>query len=337
MKNLKSFQKLYIKRDLQIISSLTLFLLVTKVIFCQNPNAIEVLPSGQCNFGYQVNVSSNLIVGSGSSGQMVTGCYYGEPILYPSSLGFGLVGKSESPFREIWGTDIYNQTLHTLSDKRLKENLRKIESPLDKIMKMEGLKYDFITSASTKSANDALKSKQLLLNKDRLGFIAQDLEKVLPEAVLYRSEEDRYYIDYISIIPVIVEAMKQQQVQIEALKKELCNVSGTKISNSNTFNNESSKSDLLEAEGSPTASLGQNIPNPFTEKSNITMYIPKDIQNATLYIYNLEGIQLKSYIISQRGNTALTIEGKTLKAGMYIYSLIIDGNPLDSKKMILTK
>lgn len=51
-----------------------------------------------------------------------------------------------------------------------------------------------------------------------LGFIAQDLEKVLPELVV-TAEDDSKSVDYMKMTVVLVEAMKEQQKQIEELKK----------------------------------------------------------------------------------------------------------------------
>jgi len=48
----------------------------------------------------------------------------------------------------------------------------------------------------------------------------------------------------------------------------------------------------------------------------------------------MQGAQVKSYTITNRGNTSVTIDGYTLEAGMYLYTLIADGKEVDTKKMI---
>ena len=68
-------------------------------------------------------------------------------------------------------------------------------------------------------------------DKKRAGLIAQDVQKVFPEVVSLapfdrdpegksRSGKDYLSVDYASIVPLLVEAIKEQQVQIEELKKE---------------------------------------------------------------------------------------------------------------------
>ena len=55
------------------------------------------------------------------------------------------------------------------------------------------------------------------INPRKLGFIAQEVEKIIPELVKTDSEGMKS-VDYISVIPVLVEALKNQQKQIDELK-----------------------------------------------------------------------------------------------------------------------
>ena len=81
------------------------------------------------------------------------------------------------------------------------------------------------------------------------------------------------------------------------------------------------------------ATLDQNIPNPFSANTTINMHLTK----AVLYIYTMQGKQIQKLNINELGNTSATIDGYSLKAGMYLYTLIADGKEVDTKKMILTK
>jgi hypothetical protein len=78
-------------------------------------------------------------------------------------------------------------------------------------------------------------------------------------------------------------------------------------------------------------------PNPFSANTTIKMYVPNTVSRSTLYIYNMQGEQINQIAVNERGNTSVIIEGYTLKAGMYLYTLITDGKEVDTKKMILTK
>nr|MDA3929107.1 T9SS type A sorting domain-containing protein [Prolixibacteraceae bacterium] len=83
--------------------------------------------------------------------------------------------------------------------------------------------------------------------------------------------------------------------------------------------------------------LAQNIPNPFNQSTKINMYLPSEITKAILYVYTMQGAQIDQFEIYERGDTFTTIEGHSLNAGMYLYTLIADGKEVDTKKMILTK
>jgi hypothetical protein len=69
----------------------------------------------------------------------------------------------------------------------------------------------------------------------------------------------------------------------------------------------------------------------------IKYYIPETVQNAIIYIYDMNGKQLKSYTISMRGNNLIIINGSEFNPGMYLYTLIADSKEIDTKRMILTE
>lgn len=56
-----------------------------------------------------------------------------------------------------------------------------------------------------------------------------------------------------------------------------------------------------------------------------------------IYIFNLNGLLVRSIPIDAFGDGSITIDGSTLAAGMYVYSLVVDGVVSDSKRMILTQ
>ncbi|WP_281962214.1 T9SS type A sorting domain-containing protein, partial [Bacteroides nordii] len=85
------------------------------------------------------------------------------------------------------------------------------------------------------------------------------------------------------------------------------------------------------------AKLYSNIPNPFKEQTTISFFIPEASSRASIHIYNLQGKQIKQINIESRGNGSVTINGYELIPGMYMYSLIVDGKEVDTKKMILTE
>jgi hypothetical protein len=57
---------------------------------------------------------------------------------------------------------------------------------------------------------------------------------------------------------------------------------------------------------------------------------------SAIYIYDMQGTQIKKIPINGKNSQNIVIQGSELKAGMYMYSLIIDGKVIDTKKMVLT-
>jgi hypothetical protein len=95
------------------------------------------------------------------------------------------------------------------SDIRLKENITPIENALEKISKLNGVEYDF------KDSKD-----YGYLRKHQIGLIAQEVEKVIPE-VVSEQENGNLGVSYQHLTAMLVEAVKEQQSQIDSLKKEI--------------------------------------------------------------------------------------------------------------------
>ena len=87
----------------------------------------------------------------------------------------------------------------------------------------------------------------------------------------------------------------------------------------------------------PEPKLMQNTPNPFSQNTKIGYYLPTDTREATIRVYDMNGAEIAVYPIVSFGQGELTINGGTFRAGMYLYSLIADGQLVDTKQMILTK
>ena len=108
----------------------------------------------------------------------------------------------------------------TVSDERLKDNIKTIENPLDKIKALRGVEYDW-NNGNRKGKHD-------------LGLIAQEVESVIPDIVhehtlpYVEGEEDTLYktVDYEKMVAVLIEGMKEQQTQIDSLKSELTEIKG---------------------------------------------------------------------------------------------------------------
>ena len=148
----------------------------------------------------------------------------------------GIGTASPSVELDVIGDIEYTGTITDVSDRRLKENFSSIDSVLNKIMKIKGLSYNMI--------NDSNKVREY-------GVIAQDVKAVFPEMVTTVDPENGYLgVAYIQLIPVLLEATKEQQAIIEAQKKEIAKEKAE---------NESQKAEIesLKAEASNATSSSE--------------------------------------------------------------------------------
>ena len=87
------------------------------------------------------------------------------------------------------------------SDRRLKNNISKFDEALDTVMKFEGVNFTW-----KKDKN----------NKKQYGFIAQQIQEIIPELV-NTDENNGLSVNYIGVIPILVEAIKEQQKLINKI------------------------------------------------------------------------------------------------------------------------
>ena len=94
-----------------------------------------------------------------------------------------------------------------LSDKRKKENIRPVGNALEKTKALQGVSY---------TRND-IQDKE----KKFLGFLAQDVKEVIPEAVNYNEKIDEYSLNYVDFIAVCVKAIKDLSQKVDSLQARL--------------------------------------------------------------------------------------------------------------------
>jgi hypothetical protein len=132
----------------------------------------------------------------------------------PSLDNLRKLGSSTFRWTEVWAVD---GTINT-SDAREKENIKTLDYGLKEIIQMRPTRFNW---------------KDRISDGDKIGLLAQDLQKILPEVVRdweYRINEQngervkvpsaRMGVIYTDIIPVLIKGVQEQQLQIEELKKE---------------------------------------------------------------------------------------------------------------------
>ena len=85
------------------------------------------------------------------------------------------------------------------------------------------------------------------------------------------------------------------------------------------------------------ALLRQNQPNPFRENTLVDYIVPADVKNAHIQVTNSNGQTLGQVQITKTGKGQVSIQSKNYPAGTYFYSLVLDGQVMETKRMVLAK
>ena len=120
----------------------------------------------------------------------------------------------------------YDNVIAYASDRRLKENIVTIPNALNKVLALNGVTFDWKPEVKDLGFEPS--------SKHEAGVLAQEVQAVLPEAVEIapfdydwkkpnksKSGEEYLTVKYEKLVPLLIEAIKEQQQQIEALKKQV--------------------------------------------------------------------------------------------------------------------
>ena len=213
------------------------------------------------------------------------------------------------------GGNIYFQ-----SDRSLKTDISELDN-WKRILELNSYSYKY------KGKED----KQL-----SYGFMAQEVLEVLPEFT--ETWRGKGAVNYIGFIPFLTQGLKENvelaNEQFEKLEEELA-ANNEKLMQGNLqlvhFTNQSFPSGTL----TQPASLEQNEPNPFTESTVIRYFIPEGTVSSRIEIRNTENKVVGSFPVNVIGHGNISISAGTLAAGTYYYSLIINNQVFETKKMVL--
>ena len=238
---------------------------------------------------------------------------------------------SGSSFKRWIAVYATNGTIQT-SDARMKKEIKDLPYGLNEVMKLQPIIYKW--------------KDEKLGDDNNLGFVAQDLQQVVKEVVvdhttrfnpetqkMETTKNDVLGVKYSELIPVLVKAIQEQQEQITTLKNE--NASMQDCLNSVCNNATESKTKNVNTETSNA--LFQNQPNPFNQTTEIRFALTVDSKSANIIIRNLNGEQIKAIALNQTGKGQVTINANELAQGTYTYTLIVNGESVDTKLMVVTK
>ena len=195
----------------------------------------SVYPSGQLNSGleiFEVDATNQVTNMNGTAVYVNTDLKVsganntigGYTIIDNLTVGTSLnTGGHLSGYSAFFGGDVTCQQNLTVmgllsasntsfsSDRRFKKNITSIDGSLSKLMQVEGYSYDW--------KKEEFKDKHFN-DKKQYGVIAQEIEVLYPE-LIHEDKEGYKSVNYIGLIPIMIEGMKEQQKLIEELQKEI--------------------------------------------------------------------------------------------------------------------
>ena len=304
-------------------------------------------PSARITFGdlptsgYEVAIGE---LGNDNSDQLWLHGKRGTYLTMGSSLGSNDTIAFFDPSRSTaftFNVNVNATGIYVPSDERYKENIEPVEDVLQSLMTLEPVSYNLKShSAMAPVILDGTKESEeidryyraLEQGSARYGFLAQNVKDVFPELV--HTDNNGYMsVDYIGLIPSLVQSINELRAELDEVKAEK-----QELEEALPALNAPQQSAQDEINASLTqAVLYQNAPNPWSSETVIRYRLPQGVARADIYIYDMQGAQLKSIPAQGRGESQVTLTAHDLKAGMYLYALVADGALVDSKQMILTK
>lgn len=228
-----------------------------------------------------------------------------------------------SKFNSIQVASVYNY-----SDARAKENVETLNSGLNTILNLRPVTYTWKNSTATDAATSFSASNTPVAygpeedNTTQYGFLAQEVEEVLPDAVK-TDEEGHKLINYTALIPVLVQSVQELQGIID---EQAATISGLR-------NKMAEKSSVMNESANKLVSCS---PNPTQGEMTFTYELEYNCGNAYILISDLSGNQ-EMKIDNLMGMSTVSKNLGGLRSGLHIASLIVNDNVQDSKQIIVNR
>jgi len=300
------------------------------------------------NHGHGRNYGVSGMIGFGSPNSNSGGAgIYGTNYSYYYSLPDNIPGFYAAYFHG--GVNLRGQTtaleLYTPADDRLNENVESMARndeegmrTLDNLLRLNVLEYNtkILTKDRTEEEigemTDETRASYEMMRKDEekmasrlhFGLSAQELQEIYPNLVL-EGQDGYLAVNYIELVPLLIRSIQEMKQELDELKSCEGNAKRTQQA-----------TDVDDVNIKGKSMLYQNVPNPFQEKTVIRFKLSDDAKDASVCIFDMSGKLLKKLPVS-KGMESVSVNGYELGEGMFLYSLLVNGREIDTKRMILSE
>lgn len=236
--------------------------------------------------------------------------------------------------------------MYTSADSRLSENIVSLgdrdvsgRETLENVLNMNVVEYNLKSRLNEVIPDDfdpekaeylkgsyqyLKKEDEEMVSRRHFGVDAEELQKLYPGLVL-EGQDGYLCVNYSELVPLLIRS-------IQALKQELDALKGA----GGSAKRVSQATDLQSATANSGNVLYQNSPNPFKEQTVIRFSLADDARDAAVCIFDMTGKTLKKIPVSV-GMESVQVKGYELGDGIFLYSLVVNGQEIDTKRMILSK
>jgi len=170
-------------------------------------------------YAFATDGGTGMDLASASAHALTFRTNYGEIMrVTPSGVGIGTNAPPASGYLFQVAGNAYATNWINSSDERLKKNIAPLTDALGLVTRLRGVRYQW------RSDQERTIGKEMKLpDGPQIGLIAQEVEAVVPEAVVApaKGSNGTYGLKSADLIPVLVEAIKEQQTEIEQLRASL--------------------------------------------------------------------------------------------------------------------
>lgn len=262
----------------------------------------------------------------GTNPRLFIDMMYSSPSIYSLSDNIDFYNSSKKMYNSINVNNVY---FH--SDARAKTNVKNIGTGLNTLMQLRPVTYTWKQRETTADTELTLKESEPSKSSAsdgvfygpenetglQYGFLAQEVEKVLP-SVVRTTEEGAKLINYTAIIPLLVQSVQELQATVEAQAATIDRLQATL------------PAEKLQASGNNKI-LGCT-PNPTSGIMTVSLQLESGVKSASIAVTSLAGNREKTVAVVD-GAESIELDLSALSSGIHIASLYVNGRLVDSVRI----